>query len=108
MFKTFNKKIHKPILSLNKKSIKWPITLEGDLKEEQNNIEIKEYNEKNVEAIKKKFQEIYEQKKIKWKKEDILMGLKKEKEMQNIFEIENFLFEVQNKNLLKKNKNKYN
>ena len=108
LFKTFNKKIHKPILSLNKKNIKLPITLEGDLKEEQNNIEIKEYNEKNVEAIKKKFQEIYEQKKIKWKKEDILMGLKKEKEMQNIFEIENFLFEVQNKNLLKKNKNKYN
>ena len=57
--------------------------------------------------IKRKFQEIYEQKKKKWKKEDILLELKKERDKQNMFEIENFLFEVQDKSLLRKNKIKY-
>ena len=64
--------------------------------------EIKDYNEKNNEIIRKKLQEIYEQKKLKWKKEDKLYEIKKEKDKQNLYEIENFLFEIQNKKLLNK------
>ena len=66
--------------------------------------EIKDYNEKNNEIIRKKLQEIYEQKKLKWKNEDKLYEIKKEKDRQNMNEIENFLYLVQNKNLLRKNK----
>ena len=108
MFKTFDKIDQKPIQSFNEKNNKLLPNLEGNSKEKQNNIEIKEYSEKNVDAIKKKFQEIYDQKKIKWEKEDLLMDLQKERDRQNIFEIENFLFEIQDKKLLKKNRIKFN
>ena len=66
--------------------------------------EIKDYNEKNNEIIRRKFQEIYEQKKLKWKNEDKLYEIKNEKDRQNMNEVENFLFEIHNKNLLRKNK----
>ena len=108
LFKTFDKIEQKPIQSFNEKNINLLPNLEGNSKEKQNNKEIKEYSEKNVDAIKKKFQEIYDQKKIKWEKEDLLMDLQKERDRQNIFEIENFLFEIQDKKLLKKNRIKFN
>ena len=66
--------------------------------------EIKDYNDKNNEIIRKKLQEVYEQKKLKWKNEDKLYEIKKEKDRQNMDEIENFLYIIQNKKLLRKNK----
>ena len=92
---------------MNDKIIKIPKDIDEEHKKKENILEIKDYNEKNVDLIKRKFQEIYEQKKKKWKKEDILLELKKERDKQNMFEIENFLFEVQDKSLLRKNKIKY-
>ena len=43
-------------------------------------------------------------KKLKWKNEDKLYEIKKEKDRQNMDEIENFLYIIQNKKLLRKNK----
>ena len=109
-FKTYNKSIDKPIHCLKGKNNPIIIDIEDNYENNHNKkrkesiIEIKDYNEKNTDLIKKQFKEIYDQKRIKWKKEDKL----KELDMQSIFEIENFLFEIQNKNLLKKNKTKYN
>ena len=71
-------------------------------------IEITDYTDKNVDSIKKKFQEIYEQKKKKWKKEDKLREIKKERDIQNMYETEKFLFEIQDKSLSRKNKTKSN
>ena len=106
-FKTYNRINTKQIHDLNEKNIKIPKDIDDEHKKKENILEIKDYNEKNVDLIKRKFQEIYEQKKKKWKKEDILLELKKERDKQNMFEIENFLFEVQDKSLLRKNKIKY-
>lgn len=103
-FKTYNRINKKQIHDLNDKIIKIPKDIDDEHKKKENILEIKDYNEKNVDLIKRKFQEIYEQKKKKWKKEDILLELKKERDKQNMFEIENFLFEVQDKSLLRKNK----
>ena len=47
---------------------------------------------------------VYEQKKLKWKKEDKLNELKKEMDKKNKLEIEDFLFEVQDKHILKRQK----
>ena len=115
-FKTFNKSVDKPMLRLKEKTIQITKDTKDDYKINQNKNEkekekekiiiIKDYNEKNTELIKKKFQEIYDQKKIKWKKEDKLRDLKKELDRQNMFEVENFLFEIQDKSLLRKNKAK--
>ena len=113
-FKTFSKSIDKPMQSLKEKTIQitkdikddHKINLNKNDKQKEKIIIIKDYNEKNTELIKKKFQEIYDQKKIKWKKEDKLRDLKKELDRQNMFEVENFLFEIQDKNLLKKNRAK--
>jgi hypothetical protein len=115
-FKTFNKSVDKPLLRLKEKTIQITKDIKDDYKINQNKNEkekekekiiiIKDYNEKNTELIKKKFQEIYDQKKIKWKKEDKLRDLKKELDRQNMFEVENFLFEIQDKSLLRKNKAK--
>ena len=113
-FKTFNKSIDKPMQSLKEKTIQitkdikddHKINLNKNDKQKEKIIIIKDYNEKNTELIKKKFQEIYDQKKIRWKKEDKLRDLKKELDRQNMFEVENFLFEIQDKNLLKKNRAK--
>ena len=113
-FKTFNKSIDKQIHSLKGKTNPITVYVEDDYNnihknsEKESNKEIKDYNEKNHDFIKRKFKEIYDQKKIKWKKEDKLRELKKELDEKNIFEIENFLFEIQDKNILKKKKNKYN
>ena len=109
-FKTFNSINDKQIQSQNRRSIK---SLKNEEYEDKNNqkqresiFEIKDYKEKNNELIRKNFQEIYEQKKLKWKKEDKLYELKKERDKQNKHEIENFLFEIQDKNILKRQKYK--
>ena len=106
-FKTYNKSLENKIQNVKRQSIKLSLKNQEDdninnpnMKE--NIFEIKDYNEKNNEIIRKKLQEIYEQKKLKWKKEDKLYEIKKEKDKQNLYEIENFLFEVQNKKLLNK------
>ena len=106
-FKTYNKSLENKLQNVKRQSIKLSLkNQENDninipnMKE--NIFEIKDYNEKNNEIIRKKLQEIYEQKKLKWKKEDKLYEIKKEKDKQNLYEIENFLFEIQNKKLLNK------
>jgi len=109
-FKLF--KTHSNINNDKAKSFKRKSIQEIKIKEETNDnnniktntIEIKDYNEKNSEKIRKKFQEIYEEKRLKWKKEDKLKELKKEKERQNRIDIENFLFEVSNKKYIQRNK----
>ena len=106
-FKTYNKSLKNKLQNVKRQSIKLSLKNQEDdninnpnMKE--NIFEIKDYNEKNNEIIRKKLQEIYEQKKLKWKKEDKLYEIKKEKDKQNLYEIENFLFEIQNKKLLNK------
>ena len=106
-FKTYNKSLENKLQNVKRQSIKLSLKNQEDdninnpnMKE--NIFEIKDYNEKNNEIIRKKLQEIYEQKKLKWKKEDKLYEIKKEKDKQNLYEIENFLFEIQNKKLLNK------
>ena len=66
-------------------------------------IEIKEYYQKDdKENIRREFQTIYEQKKLEWKKEEKLKELERLKDMKKKKEIENFLLEATNNNLLKK------
>ena len=68
------------------------------------NHEIYEYGQKRKERIKKEFQNIYEQKKIQWKKEEKMKKLQNSKENQKRNEIEYFLLNSQNKNKFFKNK----
>ena len=108
-FKTFNTINDKQIQSQKKKSIQLLKKEEDDddkniLEQKGGIFEIKDYKEKNNDFIRKKFQEIYEQKKLKWKKEDKLYELKKEMDKKNKLEIEDFLFEVQDKHILKRQK----
>ena len=107
-FNADNKNNEKKIQSIKRQSLHLLKNKEDDSLHKSNIKEkipeIKDYNEKNNEIIRKKLQEIYEQKKLKWKNEDKLYEIKKEKDRQNMNEIENFLYLVQNKNLLRKNK----
>lgn len=64
--------------------------------------EIKEYQLKRRDNIRKEFQNIYDKKKIQWKKEEKIKELQKIKEMQKRKEIEHFLLNMQNKSLFKK------
>lgn len=108
LFKNSNRLIN-TIHSLNETKIK--LKKDADESHNHNQIddyyEIKNYNYKNVDDIKRTFQEIYEEKKKRWEKEDIIRGIEKEKDKQNLVEIENFLFEIQDKSLFAKNKTKY-
>ena len=66
--------------------------------------EIYEYGQKRRDKIKKEFQDIYEQKKMQWKKEEKLKKLLNSKENQKRNEIEYFLLNSQNKKKFFKNK----
>ena len=107
-FKDHNKTIEEKAQSLKRKSVYFVKNKEDDNLHKSNMkekiSEIKDYNDKNNEIIRKKLQEVYEQKKLKWKNEDKLNEIKKEKDRQNMDEIENFLYIIQNKKLLRKNK----
>ena len=107
-FNAHNKTIEEKIQNIKRQSIHYIKNIEDDnlhkanMKEKKS--EIKDYNEKNNEIIRKKLQEVYEQKKLKWKNEDKLYEIKKEIDRQKMNEIEDFLYEIHNKNLLRKNK----
>ena len=110
IFKAMNKTNNKYIKNLTENNIPKLKDIDNSYKNNKREsiIEITDYTGKNVDSIKKKFQEIYEQKKKKWKKEDKLREIKKERDIQNMYETEKFLFEIQDKSLSRKNKTKYN
>ena len=111
-FKTYNEMFNNnKIIATERESIRKSIHIpnlkeveyKNNLNKNDNNIEIMEYTERPNDKIREKFQEIYELKKLKWEKEDKLKELKKERDKQNMLEISKFLYEIQDKKLLKRN-----
>ena len=111
-FKTYNEMLNNnKIIATERESIRKSIHIpnlkeveyRNNLNKNDNNIEIMEYTERPNDKIREKFQEIYELKKLKWEKEDKLKELKKERDKQNMLEISKFLYEIQDKKLLKRN-----
>ncbi len=99
-----NKKLENNIKNIKKSNGNLNIGDNVFLKRSQNEyiLEIKEYQQKRRDNIRKEFQNIYEKKKLEWKNEEKIKELQKIKENQKRKEIENFLLNMQNKSLLKK------
>ena len=102
-----NKKLENNIKNIKKSNRNLNIGNNDFLKNQKEYIcEIKEYTQKRRDNIRKEFQNIYNQKKLEWKKEEKLNELKKIKENQKRKEIDSFLLNMQNKSLFKKDKQK--